>query len=241
MLVRYHRLTSDVNKDRDHAGQDLRIICERYADIREKLRHIKFDGQGNHSNSKGCDLPTLVEIMMLSPSKKAAAIRRLAAVTLCRVLGGDIGLASQILKMNRVQEYLKENEIPHPVRVFGQYVEEQQRSKEVDFSRDHSFSPSVTTAAIWLNSKKIKCLKEATLDWRSDLGALRKEIPAAKATLKALFEIEVAAGALPKNPRTLFQLHRLRGNEEKMMTTFSSLFLRCMLAVETRVSVSLLL
>jgi hypothetical protein len=53
------------------------------------------------------------------------------------------------------------------------------------------------------NSKKIKCLKEATLDWCSDLGALRKEIPAAKATLRALFEIEVAAGALPKNPQLM--------------------------------------
>jgi hypothetical protein len=112
------------NKDRDHAGQDLRIICERYADVREKLANIQFDGQGSRSDSKGCDLPTLVEIMMLSPSKKAAAIRRLAAVTLCRVLGGDIGLACQILEINRVQEHLKENEIPHPARIFGQYVEE---------------------------------------------------------------------------------------------------------------------
>jgi hypothetical protein len=29
------------NKDRDHAGQDLRIICERYADVREKLANIR--------------------------------------------------------------------------------------------------------------------------------------------------------------------------------------------------------
>jgi hypothetical protein len=113
------------DKNRNDAAEDLRIICERYADMKEKLLHIQFGGQGNHSNSKGCDLPTLVEIMMLSPSRKGAAIRRLAAVTLCRVLGGDTGLARQILDINRVQEHLKENEIPHPARVYGQYVEEQ--------------------------------------------------------------------------------------------------------------------
>jgi hypothetical protein len=119
------------DKNRHDSAEDLRIICERYADMGEKLRHIcVFDGQGNHSNSKGCDLPTLVEIMMLSPSKKAAAIRRLAAVTLCRVLGGDVGLAKQILEINRVQDHMKINEIPHPARVFGQYVKEQQQQKD---------------------------------------------------------------------------------------------------------------
>jgi hypothetical protein len=46
----------------------LRIICERYTDIREKLTNIQVNGRGNHSNSKGCDLPTLIEIMMLSPT-----------------------------------------------------------------------------------------------------------------------------------------------------------------------------
>jgi hypothetical protein len=117
-------------KDRRHCAEDLRIICDRYADVDEKLVHIQFNGQGSRPDSKGCDLPTLVEIMMLSPSKKAATIRRLAAVTLCRVLGGDVGLAKQILEINRVQDHMKINEIPNPVRVFGQYVEEQQQKDE---------------------------------------------------------------------------------------------------------------
>jgi hypothetical protein len=118
------------DKNRNDAGKDLRIICEQYADVQQKLLNIQFDGQGSRSDSRGCDLPTLVEIMMLSPSKKAAAIRRLAAVTLCRVLGGDVGLAKQILEINRVQDHMKINEIPNPARVFGQYVEEQQQKDE---------------------------------------------------------------------------------------------------------------
>ena len=53
------------------------------------MSHIAYGGQGSRPDSKGCDLPTLVEIMMLSPARKGAAVRRLAAVTLCRVLGGE--------------------------------------------------------------------------------------------------------------------------------------------------------
>jgi hypothetical protein len=72
-------------KDRQNAAHDLRVICDKYPDMCQKLTHVAFAGQGNHSNSKGCDLPTLVEIMMLSPSRKGATIRHLAAVTLCRI------------------------------------------------------------------------------------------------------------------------------------------------------------
>jgi hypothetical protein len=58
-------------KDRQNAAHDLRVICDKY-NLCKKLTHVAFGGQGNHSNSKGCDLPTLVEIMMLSPSQKGA-------------------------------------------------------------------------------------------------------------------------------------------------------------------------
>jgi hypothetical protein len=113
-------------KDRQHAAHDLRVICDTYRDLCQKLAHVAFAGQGNHSNSKGCDLPTLVEIMMLSPSRKAAPIRRLAAVTLCRVLGGDTSLANQIFEIRRVQDSLRESgQEDHEARVFGRYVEQQ--------------------------------------------------------------------------------------------------------------------
>jgi hypothetical protein len=112
-------------KDRQNAAHDLRVICDKY-NLCKKLTHVAFGGQGNHSNSKGCDLPTLVEIMMLSPSQKGATIRRRAAVTLCRVLGGDTSLANQIFEIRRVQESLRESgQEDHEVRVFGRYVEQQ--------------------------------------------------------------------------------------------------------------------
>ena len=113
-------------KDRQNAAHDLQSICDTYRDMCQKLTHVAFGGQGNHSNSKGCDLPTLVEIMMLSPSRKAAPIRRLAAVTLCRVLGGDTSLANQIFEIRRVQDALRESgQEDHEARVFGRYVEQQ--------------------------------------------------------------------------------------------------------------------
>lgn len=75
------------DKDRNHAGQELREICINYADVHQKLVNISFVGQGSRPDSKGCDLPTFVEIMMLSTSKKGAVVRRFAATTVCRVLG----------------------------------------------------------------------------------------------------------------------------------------------------------
>jgi hypothetical protein len=114
-------------KDRQNAAHDLRVICDTYRDVCQKLTHVAFGGQGSRPDSKGCDLPTLVEIMMLSPSQKRAPIRRLAAVTLCRVLGGDTSLANQIFEIRRVQEALRESgQEDHEARVFGRYVEQQQ-------------------------------------------------------------------------------------------------------------------
>jgi prophage antirepressor-like protein len=43
-----------------------------------------------------------------------------------------------------------------------------------------------------------KALAEPVLDWIQDLGARRSELPAAKAQLRLLLEIELAAGALPR-------------------------------------------
>jgi hypothetical protein len=59
---------------------------------------------------------------------------------MCRVLGGDATLAEEILAIQRVQERLREEEdeggVPHPARVFGRFVEEQQQlSSELLLSR----------------------------------------------------------------------------------------------------------
>jgi hypothetical protein len=37
------------------SAEDLRIICNKYPDTRERLPHINFGGQGNRTNSKGCE------------------------------------------------------------------------------------------------------------------------------------------------------------------------------------------
>ena len=54
---------------------------------------------------------------------------------------------------------------------------------------------------------------EPFLNWRIDIGAERKEIPAAKAMLKTLFEIEVAAGALPRSPAPNYAAPQTRFRE----------------------------
>lgn len=122
-------------KNRNHAGEDLRLICVKFPDVHEKLVNIAYDDQGSRPDSKGCDLPTLLEIMMLSPSRNSGTLRRKIVVTFCRVLGGDATLANQILEIRRVQDALRESgQEDHPARAFGRYVE-QTSSTDSELSR----------------------------------------------------------------------------------------------------------
>jgi hypothetical protein len=66
------------------------------------------------------------------------------------------------------------------------------------FARTYSRSQTSSPADV---ACVAAAMPEPFLDWQQDLGASRKEIPAAKAALKLLFEIELAAGALPKNTK----------------------------------------
>ena len=47
--------------------------------------------------------------------------------------------------------------------------------------------------------KKPSALEEPVLCWINDIGARRSELPAVKASFRALVEIEMSAGALPKS------------------------------------------
>jgi hypothetical protein len=61
-----------------------------------------------------------------------------------------------------------------------------------------------------IQTKSEKRIREPFVDWKTDIGAERKEIPAAKAMLKTLFEIEVAAGALPRSPAPDYSSPQMR-------------------------------
>ncbi len=117
-------------KDRNNAAEDLRAILLAYSDVNDNIVHVQFEVRGSRPDSKGCDLPTFVEIMMLSRSRAAAAVRRKAAEVLCRVLGGDVSLAERICQHRRVQEHLKESDPEHPARVFGEYAEQHPEDDE---------------------------------------------------------------------------------------------------------------
>jgi prophage antirepressor-like protein len=65
---------------------------------------------------------------------------------------------------------------------------------------DDSIPSPIGRPVAKLAPKQKKALGEPVISWKNDLGAERKEIPAAKAVLRALFEIEVAAGAMARTP-----------------------------------------
>lgn len=66
---------------------------------------------------------------MLSTSRKGAVVRRFAATTVCRVLGGDVDLADKIFQIRHVQDALRAaGQEEHPARAFGRYVEQESSS-----------------------------------------------------------------------------------------------------------------
>ena len=76
------------------------------------------------------DARTLVEIVWLLPGKAARAFRRTSAVTVCRVLGGDLTMVQEIearhnalastVEGQHVQEFLVPDAAPSPKRFKGE-------------------------------------------------------------------------------------------------------------------------
>lgn len=64
--------------------------------------------------------------------------------------------------------------------------------------------PETSVLSVPIVKKKVvrAALPEPTLSWIDDIGATRAEVPGAKASMRLLFEIEIAAGALPKDTAT---------------------------------------
>lgn len=111
-------------KNRNHSAEELRNICEKYVDVNDKIVNVDvFRGRGMRPDSKGADLPTILEIVVLSPSRAAARIRRGIVEVFCRVYGGDLSLVPKLFEARRVQEHLRQIDPEHPLRAFGEYVE----------------------------------------------------------------------------------------------------------------------
>lgn len=77
----------------------LSALIKQHPDVVNYIGQYKFGGQGQRATPV-TDARGLVHILMLLPGRKAANFRCFAADTLCRVLGGDETIATE-LRANR--------------------------------------------------------------------------------------------------------------------------------------------
>ncbi|CAM9577254.1 unnamed protein product, partial [Ectocarpus sp. 6 AP-2014] len=73
---------------------------DRVISIRSRVSYIKINGRGH--TTPVSDFKTIVEIIWMLPGDASRAFRRKSAETICRVMGGDLGLCRQIEHNNSV-------------------------------------------------------------------------------------------------------------------------------------------
>ena len=114
-------LTGSTSHD---VAQILRRMFAAHIDLGTKCSQVSFGGRGgNRESLVPKDLAALVEIIFLLPGRAAAQVRQAAAQIFVRYLGGDLSLVQEVERLHHVQAFLRENAPEHPLRVFGEAVE----------------------------------------------------------------------------------------------------------------------
>ena len=94
-------------------------LREQFPDVATTTSLFKFGGRGQRDTPITC-VKGAVLIVMLLPGRAAATVRKQAASTLVRYLGGDLSLVDEIARNHLDRQYLDEDA---PARLFGQQVE----------------------------------------------------------------------------------------------------------------------
>ncbi len=104
------------------AGNTLRRIEEKFAEVKEQIGHFKFPGE-RQRETPVTDVRGMVEIIMLLPGRQAGRVRRTAAEILVRYLGGDAALIDEVGAIRNYQERMADEEPQDACRLFGEAVE----------------------------------------------------------------------------------------------------------------------
>ena len=94
-------------------------LREQFPEVATTCSNFKFSGRGQRDTPITC-VKGAILIVMLLPGRAAATVRKQAASTLVRYLGGDLSLVDEIARNHLAQQELDEDE---PARLFGQAVE----------------------------------------------------------------------------------------------------------------------
>jgi hypothetical protein len=171
-----------------------RISASHPEGVQSLLDTFKFPGRGQQ-DTPIISVRDAVKLLQVTPGDAGNEARTHSSSLMCRYYGGDMSLVPEVTQNAAEQQRLAVEDPTNPMAVFGADL----------VARGGKFATTVSASAFSKEQGKKQSrqkapLPEPWLDWQKDLNANRAEIPAAKATLKALFEVEVAAGALPKSP-----------------------------------------
>ena len=108
-------VTGDVN----NASHVYTRLQDQFREVRYDTTNFKFPGRGQRNTPITC-VRGVVTIVMLLPGRAAARVRKHAASTLVRYLGGDLSMVDELAQNHLSQQELDEED---PARLFGQQVE----------------------------------------------------------------------------------------------------------------------
>ena len=94
-------------------------LKEQFPEVALTCSNFKFSGRGQRETPVTCAKGAVL-IVMLLPGRAAANVRKQAASTLVRYIGGDLTLVDEIAQNHLAQQELDDD---HPARIFGQTVE----------------------------------------------------------------------------------------------------------------------
>jgi len=101
-------------------------LREQFPEVSSLCSLFRFPGRGQRDTPITC-VKGVVTVVMLLPGRAAAHVRKQAASTLVRYLGGDLSMVDEIAKNHLSQQDLDEED---PARLFGQVVESEALSRK---------------------------------------------------------------------------------------------------------------
>lgn len=197
--------SSLMNTSSNDAGTVLRRMFERYPDLNQKICRVSFGGRGNRETPVPKDVAALIEIIFLLPGRAAAQVRQSAAQIFVRYLGGDLTLVQEVQLQSHVQNFLRESVPEHPMRTFGEAVENSElkrKREEADSVGEKCTGVSISEASQKHCGPSVvfrpQPLPELCLNWLKDFDVSRQDLAGVKTQFKAICQVEVSAGRLPE-------------------------------------------
>ena len=116
-------------KERNYAGQQIRLVKERYPEVQDRFLSLKFPGRGQRETPVG-DIYAIVELIMLLPGRRAGLVRSNAARLFVNYYGGNLSMAEGVIANRERQDELELDDPTAPARAFGRQVESEQGSTD---------------------------------------------------------------------------------------------------------------